>query len=429
MSVKPRSSSRDRLAANLVLIAIFGMIFLGVCVLYLTGIFNPAEGGEAILDGTPPLALVTQPPKQEGLASRLFPAACAEDAPLEPDVAPDTKTPADPGAGMGLDLDALLEGILKEEMEEEVISEKDVIAFNESDLCVNRNLPGDWTHVLLLGVDSRNFATKTGNTDLMMIASVNEKTGEIKLASLARDMYVQIPDSTFASRVNTAYAYGGCGKTGAKLALKTVNMTFELNIQYYVVVNFADVVEIVDAIGGVDIHLAEAEFRYINEYVAIGEDHEGFPKSSARRTLTEQHQNATVHLDGLQSLSYARIRKLDNDLQRGSRQRIMINAVLEKVMATLSPASIMSLANVMTPHTETNFPIPTEGMRIGVALLWADSISFRELSVPVEGSYHYMSVKGRNGANMEVVSFSQQANTKALHEFIYGEYIPAEAAQ
>jgi len=429
MSVKPRSSSRDRLAAKLVLVAIFGMIFLGASVLYLSGVFDPAEGGEAILDDTPPLNLQTQPPKRESLIPWLFAAARAEEAPLAPDVAPAGKQAVNQGAGHGPDLEALLEDIQREEMEEEAITEKDVIGFDESDLSLNRNLPGNWTHVLLLGTDSRNFGAKVGNTDMMMIVSLNEKTGEIKMISLARDMYVQIPGSAIASRVNTAYAYGGCGKSGAKLALKTVNAALEMNIQYYVVVNFADVVAIVDAIGGVDIQLAESEYRYINEYVAIGEDYEGFPRSSARRVLTEAHQNVTVHLDGLQALSYARIRKLDNDLQRGSRQRIMINTVADKVMATLSPSSIMSLSAVLIPHTETNFPIPTEGMRLGVALLWAESISFHELSIPVEGTYHFTRVKGRGGAEMEVISFSQQANAKALHEFIYGEYIPADPVE
>ena len=426
MPAKPHASSRDRLAANLVLIAIFGMILLGAAVLYLTGIFDPAEG-QAVLDDTPPLPLTAQPPKREGLMHRLFPSASAEEAALEPDVLPEAE-PAQAAAG-GADLESLLASLLEEEKEEDALTEADIIKFDENDLSLNTALPADWTNLLLLGTDSRDYNARTGNTDLMLIASVNEKTGEVKMISLARDLYVQIPGATASSRINTAYAYGGGGKSGARLAMKTVNTLFELNIQYYAVVNFADVAAIVDSLGGVDIPIVGEEYRYINEYVAVGEEHEGFQKSAARHTLREELADTTVHLDGLQALSYARIRKLDNDLQRGSRHRILLGAVLDKVMATLSPSTIISLSATLVPHTDTNFPIPTEGMRLGVGLLWADSVSVMEMSIPVEGSFHYAVEKGRGGVDIEVIAFSQQTNTQALHEFIFGEYIPREPAQ
>ncbi|MCL1965434.1 MAG: LCP family protein [Firmicutes bacterium] len=471
MSAKIRASARDRLIANLVLVAILGMVCMGAATLYLLGVFDPAEG-LAMLEDTPPLSFatrpprpespaidpgkaqaapddmslpateppqressapeeeqadtgdtpamtfITHPPRQEGLVSWLFASASAEGSD------PEQNTP--PGA----DLEALLEDILIAERTEDAIPKSEIIAVDEKDLFIRKNLPPDWINILLLGTDGRGSNMKNGNTDLIMIASVNEKTAEIKLVSLARDMYVQIPGGSKSSRINTAYAYGGGGKLGAKLALKTINMLFEMNIQYYVVVNFADVVAIVDAIGGVDISLADGEYPYINEYVAIGEEYEGFPKSSARRTLSAEQNGTRVHLDGLQALSYARIRQLDNDLQRGNRHRILINEVLGKVMANLSYASIVSLANTMVPHTDTNFPIPTEGMRIGVALMWAkDSISVQELSLPIAGSFQYISVPGRNGLDMDVLQYNQKTNTKALHEFIYGEYIPAEAAE
>lgn len=178
---------------------------------------------------------------------------------------------------------------------------------------------------------------------------------------------------------------------------------------------------IVDALGGVDINLEGLEYYYINYNVAVSEDYEGFPKSKTRRVLTEADAGVSVHLDGLQAVSYARIRKLDNDIQRGSRQRILLQALLNKMMENITPSTLMSLAVTLIPNTSTNLDVPTI-LQLGTKFLAAGDFSLSEFSVPIENSWKY-----ETRQDSSVITFDAARNVQALHEYIYGEYIPAAA--
>lgn len=390
---KRRYSARDQLTASLVLV-VLGMVLMGGIGLYMTGIFDPVEATVALAD-TEPLNLPTQPPRS--LLDWLFPTARAEEE-------SETRSASE--------LEALLEDIVAEERGEEEIAAEDRVTVEKGDLALNQNLPDDWLNVLLMGTDSRDVNAKTGRTDVMIIASVNLKTGEIKLSSLARDLYVPIPNGVGENRINAAHAFGG-----PELALKTVNQNFEMNIQDYALVNFAGMASIVDAVGGVDIELVGEEWFWINYGVALGEDYEGFAKSDARRLLTEEDMDTVVHLDGLQAVAYARIRKMDNDLQRASRQRILLQAIMEKAMA--SKSTLVNVALSMLPYVNTNMT-PNRIMQLVLQFLAADSFSFTEMSIPVEGTYRNETVN-----EMQVITFDQAQNNQALHNFIYGAYYPA----
>ena len=391
---KRRYSARDQLTASLVLVVVLGMVLMGGIGLYMTGIFDPVEATVALAD-TEPLNLPTQPPRS--LLDWLFPTARAEEE-------SETRSASE--------LEALLEDIVAEERGEEEIAAEDRVTVEKGDLALNQNLPDDWLNVLLMGTDSRDVNAKTGRTDVMIIASVNLKTGEIKLSSLARDMYVPIPNGVGENRINAAHAFGG-----PELALKTVNQNFEMNIQDYALVNFAGMASIVDAVGGVDIELVGEEWFWINYGVALGEDYEGFAKSDARRLLTEEDMDTVVHLDGLQAVAYARIRKMDNDLQRASRQRILLQAIMEKAMA--SKSTLVNVALSMLPYVNTNMT-PNRIMQLVLQFLAADSFSFTEMSIPVEGTYRNETVN-----EMQVITFDQAQNNQAMHNFIYGAYYPA----
>ncbi len=403
MSAKNRSTARDRLAAQLVLVVVFGLVIAGALGLYATGIFRAPQAFDALAD-TEPLSFPTQEPVAR-IWDLLIPSARAEAAPKTED-----------------ELEALLSEITAEERGEGDVSEADRVTVDKKDLSVNENLPDDWLNVLLLATDSRDIKARTGRTDVMIIASIDAKTGEIKLSSLARDLFVEIP-KVGKNRINAAYAFGG-----PDLAVKTVNSIFEMNIEHYVVVNFHSMASIVDSLGGVDIELADGEYYYINYGVALGEDYEGFAKSALRRLLTEDDQNTVVHLDGLQAVSFARIRKLDNDLRRSSRQRVLLQTMLNKVMEGATLSTIVSVAQSMMGNTATNVPIMLI-YQIGGALLKADSMTLSEFSVPMEGTFKNTTEKDRKGTDMIVLTFNQEANVKALHEFIYGQYIPAAAAK
>lgn len=421
MSSKRHTFSHDRITAQLVLVVVFGLLVLGGLSLYMTGIFAPAVG-EAALSDTKPLNLPTPPVNQpdaepkSSLLDLLFASASAESAPL----------PAASGVPASAeDLDAVMNQIVTESQAEEPITDADAIKVDRKDLSVNKNLPKDWFNVLLLGIDTRTDSLKNSRSDVMIVASVNGKTGEIKLTSLARDLYVPIPGSGGEDRLNVAFARGGW-----ELAVKTVNQVFELNIQNYVAVNFKGLSSFIDSLGGVDIELVGDEYAYINYNVAVSEDYEGFAKNSARRTLTEEDTETKVHLDGLQAVGYARIRKLDNDLKRNSRQRILLGALLDKLMP-ISLNTVWSLNSVIQQYCEMDLPM-SPGTDFGYTIyniVNGPTLTMSELSIPTEGTYHNTEVKGRRGDNMIVLVANLKTNVEALHTFIYGEYIPADPAK
>ena len=199
------------------------------------------------------------------------------------------------------------------------------------DLSIKEGLPEEWLNVLLLGTDER-VLSESARTDAMMICSINLQTGQVKLTSIMRDLAVEFKDIGKYSgtyRINAANYFGG-----SKLAMKTVNELFDMNIQYYVMVNFFGFGKIAQTLGGVEVDSSEAEMKKINEdivkqykmaYLAGVTDFD-----PEQKYLEEYGQN--VHLNGNQTLAYARIRHLDGgDYTRTTRQQTVLKKLLGKV--------------------------------------------------------------------------------------------------
>ncbi len=191
-------------------------------------------------------------------------------------------------------------------------------------------------NVAVFGVDSRN-GDDTGNSDAIMIVSVDGNRGKVKLVSIARDTYVDIPGYG-KTKANHAYSYGG-----PELAMATLNENFGLDITDYVTVNFEQLAGIIEEMGGIDVELSETERVELNKYVAPG---------------TEKVQEAGfVHLNGEQAVSYSRIRQIDSDDMRTSRQRRVMECLFEKreeISPLQYPAYIKSFMSMMeTSLTDT----------------------------------------------------------------------------
>lgn len=427
MQEKQQYTARDRLAANLVLLIIIIMFIAGVIALYMSGIFKPVEGTVSLAD-TLPLNLATPPANvsQSGFLGWLLPSANAEAPIPAEEPAPEEQSQADVEAltQYYLQSDNPVEQLLLQiEGAESDINEGDQVQVKKNDLALNTNLPTNWFNVLLLATDARDIKQSFSRTDVMIIASINAETGEIKLSSLSRDIFVDIPDTSGSNRINAAFAFGK-----ANLAMKTINKNFHMNIEHYVLVNFSVMSSIVDSLGGIDIYIAEdngskrQEYQELNELVAVAEDYEGFSKNSTRHTLTADDMGTFVHLDGLQAVSYARIRKTDDDLQRGSRQRILLQTLLEKIMSNASLSSLITLFNNVSRTTETNLVV-TKIMEVASKLLLSENITMTEKAIPVPGSYRGVIEKDKKGKDIDVLRIDMQKNIRELHEFIYGEYI------
>jgi LCP family protein required for cell wall assembly len=308
------------------------------------------------------------------------------------------------------DADAVINAIV--DLELPPVPDSARITIRKDDLNPNEALPGEWTNILLLGTDDRDARSNTGRTDTIIIASINQATGELKLTSLARDTLVDVPYLEDKQRLNAAHAYGG-----PNLAMKTINTLFDMNLTRYVRVNLHGLVDILSVFGGAWIELIPGEAEQINYNVAVAEDYEGFEKNPDRVPL-KNNQVGLTKLDPLQAMGYARIRHIDSDLARTNRQRVLLEKLMDMAMEDANPQRLMLLANIIMPYTTTNLSL-SDIVKMGVNMLVAGMKPMEFHSIPLEGSYSY----AHADAGEAVLDINFAKNKDSLHEFIYGRYI------
>ncbi|MGI6239677.1 MAG: LCP family protein, partial [Christensenellales bacterium] len=245
--------------------------------------------------------------------------------------------------------------------------------------------------------------------DTILIATVGYN--KLRLTSVMRDTLVDIPGHG-KQKLNAAYSYGG-----AQLTARALNESFGLNITKYMVVDFAALADIINAIGGVEIAITKSEQTQINQNVqdswkVFGQM--GYSRN-ATHALDLNFTNAgadgrvTAHLDGIQALGYARIRKIDSDFTRTHRQRTLMNAALQKFRGNFyHPLTAYRLARALVGRLETNMNA-VELASIGIkAALRPEA---EQLRLPIDGSYI------DNGSTLTNVDFEK--NREAFYEFAY----------
>lgn len=296
----------------------------------------------------------------------------------------------------------------------------DTTPTNEVDLTnlePNPDLPDHVVNILLLGVDNRSVALETGRSDAVIICSINKETGSVKLTSIARDTAVIVPGYKNRKRMNTAYKFGG-----AELAMKTVNRNFQMNIERYVVVNIHGLADIIESLGGVDIELAKAEASAINYELHVKE-----PMDKVKREKLKL-ENGVQHLDGMQAVTYARIRNLkgQNDINRNARQRHLLQVLLTKVMDGMDIAKFIQLVETALPYGETNLTLG-EMMELGTAVLGGEAMKnlqnggdvIEQFSIPMEKEFGYRTFEG---VSLVYISDKRMQTTlTAMQEFLYGQ--------
>lgn len=197
----------------------------------------------------------------------------------------------------------------------------------------------DVKNILFIGADKEKGGAS--RSDSIMIVSVNKSAGKVIVTSILRDTHVDIPGECEA-KINSAYAWGG-----ANLLIQTIEQNFGLKIDGYAVVNFNMFTDLVDGLGGIDIEVTENEADYINNRHNY--------KSETKPDHFESGES--VHLNGYQTLWYARIRKLDSDFMRTYRQRKVITAIAENIKTELLTGNIFGListAKDVAPNIETS---------------------------------------------------------------------------
>ena len=223
---------------------------------------------------------------------------------------------------------------------------------SETEAGINDDLSKDtleslegYTNIAVFGLDNRSANNyQEGNSDVVMIASIDNKTKNVKLVSVYRDTFLSVGGGTYF-KCNNAYARGG-----AKQAVQMLNSNLDLDIKEYVCVDWAAVVEVIDDLGGLDLNITQGEMNQINKYK---KDVDGVTGKNTPNVT----QYGLVHLDGTQATTYARIRKLSgDDFKRASRQRIVLQAMLEKAKKA-NPATLVKICNSMVDDISTTLSL------------------------------------------------------------------------
>ncbi len=216
-------------------------------------------------------------------------------------------------------------------------------------------------NILLIGSDTRDIDQFRGNSDVIMLISLNSVTKETWLTSFHRDSYVEIPGVGY-NKINSAYARGG-----AKLLQRTLQDDFLVVAPYYCIFNFDSFPKIVDAMGGIDITITKEE--------------------AAKGTVPGINEPGTYTLTGAQALLYARERHLaGDDWGRTQRHRNVVSAVFKKFRSQ-SLSDILSTIDMILPLVTTNIPKNELKSLTGKIPEYAQ-YSVKELSIPISGTWH-----------------------------------------
>lgn len=247
----------------------------------------------------------------------------------------------------------------------------------------------DVVNILLVGSDARDPDAELGRSDTMMLVSFNKAEGKATVISFLRDTLIDI-DGYGMSKLGHTFAYGGVG-----LTINTLNKQFDLDIQDYIIINFENLVEIIDELGGIQVNLTEEEAEYY------------------RQTGMPDIQSGWVTLTGSQALAHARNRSLDNDFGRTSRQRSVLYGIYNKVMENKNPADILPLIKFCMTQVSTNMGV-TELYSLATDVMGVEHLKTQQAAVPRDGTYEFDTYD-----SMSVLSIDLEANKEYIKELLY----------
>ncbi|WP_373262172.1 LCP family protein [Hungatella hathewayi] len=268
-------------------------------------------------------------------------------------------------------------------------------------------LKENWT-VALFGLDSRDTDDLSGaNSDVIILTSINNKTGDINLISVYRDTYLKTGDNRYR-KVNEAYAIGG-----PKKAVEVLNENLDLQIDDYIAVNWKAVATAINILGGVDIEITKDELKYINGYITETVNSTGIGSYQI-------HETGLQHLDGIQAVAYSRIRyTAGNDYKRTERQRTVLAAVLEKA----KQSDWTTLNNVIV----TVFPMTSSS--IDTKDVIAAAMNVANYKLIKTGGFPFDVIEKKVDKQDYVFPDTLESNVSKLHEFLYETeaYMPSNS--
>ncbi len=280
---------------------------------------------------------------------------------------------------------------------------EEAISQSISETVVNDEKMKGYTNIALFGVDSREEElTKNTRSDTIMIASINNENGDIKLCSVYRDTYLNLSNDTY-TKCNAAYAQGG-----PEQAISMLNMNLDMDIENFVTIGFRGLTDVVDALGGVTIDVTDAEISHLNNYQST-------MATELKLNYTPVTSSGVQTLNGLQATAYCRIRyTAGDDFRRAERQRTVLMACLDKAKG-MSYSQLETVANKAFGETYTSLDLDEI-----LALLKniANYNVVENSGFPAED----MRATGTMGkAGSCVLPVDLQSNVKWLHQFLFND--------
>lgn len=259
-----------------------------------------------------------------------------------------------------------------------------------------------YTNIALFGLDNRQTGNYDGgNSDCIMIASINNDTKEVKLVSVYRDTFLNVKEDTY-NKINSAYSYGG-----PKGAIAALNKNLNLNIVDYVAVDFGAIVEAVDLLDGIELTLTDEEVKIMNdnyiEEINKVTDHNSSKLSSG----------GTYVVDGVQALAYCRIRyTAGDDFKRTEHQRTVLTKMIEKAKGS-SLSTVSSLIDSMFDEISTSFT-SKEMLELAGSMM--------DYELAGNHGWPFELCTGNFGSKGSiVVPTDLETNVAELHEYLFNE--------
>ncbi|OSB10939.1 LytR family transcriptional regulator [Paraclostridium bifermentans] len=263
------------------------------------------------------------------------------------------------------------------------------------------------TNILLVGTDARNTEEKS-RSDAMMILTVDNNHKNLKLTSLARDTYVEIPGHG-KQKLTHAYAYGGLN-----LLLETLESNFKIDIQNYVVVNFFSFINIIDTLNGIVVDVKPNEIKELNRYIP---ECYSFDQNKNKNPMKNIEYSGKQKLNGYQTLAYSRIRYNDSALERDNRQRLVLESAFEKAKH-LPINKYPDLIDSILPYIKTNMNT-SDILSIGNSILSIGNFNIKTLEFPIE-EYSTGGIYKNAGW---VWRYDKEKCLPILHDFIFNDKV------
>ena len=287
-----------------------------------------------------------------------------------------------------------------------------------------------YTNIALFGLDSREGEfEKDTHSDSIIIVSINNDTGNVKMASIYRDTMFKIRKEngeSYYSKANEGFFVGG-----AEGAVNMLNTNLDLNITDYVVVNFSGLANIIDALGGIDLTISDDEQFYINGYLVETRKVTGMDSPDVATS-------GAVHLNGLQATAYCRNRystftdengeEYNNDLGRTARQRHVLKLLVAKAKSAGSDKLIKIAKMILNSNTDEETFIKTSLDFDEIMDMIPTAIEFN--LTDNTGFPYTLEMPDIKGKSM-VVAAGLTYNVEKLHDFLFeGQiYSPSTTVQ